>query len=130
MTGAGGGNEIGVVVFVKGDQSNGTMTDEDGRYSIDVPDSGSVLVFSLLGYKTMEVPVAGRSVVNVQLEEESTVLDEVLVVGYGMQKRQFVVGSVSQVSSKELLKAPQANVQNMLAGKLSGLTTVQKYSRR
>ena len=126
VTGAGGGNEIGVVVFVKGDQSNGTMTDEDGRYSIDVPDNGSVLVFSLLGYKTMEVPVAGRSVVNVQLEEESTVLDEVLVVGYGMQKRQFVVGSVSQVSSKELLKAPQANVQNMLAGKLSGLTTVQK----
>ena len=87
VTGAGGGNEIGVVVFVKGDQSNGTMTDEDGRYSIDVPDNGSVLVFSLLGYKTMEVPVAGRSVVNVQLEEESTVLDEVLVVGYGFDDR-------------------------------------------
>ena len=126
VTNPGGGTEIGVVVFVKGNQSDGAMTDDQGRYSIEVPDKNSTLVFSLLGYRTVEVPVAGRAVVNVQLEEEMTVLDEVLVVGYGTQKRQFVVGSVSQVGTKELLKAPQANVQNMLAGKLAGLTTVQK----
>lgn len=126
VTGSGGGYEVGAVVFVKGASGTGTMTDDQGRYSIDVPDKNAVLVVSLLGYKTAEVDVAGRSVVNVQLEEETTVLDEVLVVGYGMQKRQFLVGSVSQVSSKELLKAPQTNVQNMLAGKLSGLTAVQK----
>ena len=126
VTGPGGGYEIGVAVFLKEDQSNGVMTDEQGRYSIDVTDENSTLVFSLLGFKTVEVPVRGRSVINVQLEEDATILDEVLVVGYGTQKRQFVVGSVSQVSSKDLLKAPQANVQNMLAGKLAGLTTVQK----
>lgn len=101
------------------------MTDDEGRYSIKVPDN-AVLVFSLLGYKDTEVPVAGRAVVNVSLEEDRTILDEVLVVGYGTQRREFVVGSVSQVSSEELLKAPMANAQNMLAGKLSGLTTVQR----
>ncbi len=126
VTGPGGGTEVGVVVFVKGNESSGAMTDDQGRYSIDVPDKNSTLVFSLLGFKTLEVSVGGRSVVNVQMEEDATILDEVLVVGYGTQKRQFVVGSVSQVSSKDLLKAPQTNVQNMLSGKLAGLTSVQK----
>lgn len=126
VTGPSGNPEIGVLVFLKGNTNSGTVTDSDGRYSISVPSEDSWLVFSMMGYTTEEVCVNGRKVVNVQLEDDSKMLDEVVVVGYGVQRKQFVVGSVSQVNSKELLKAPNSNVQNMLAGKLAGLTSVQK----
>ena len=85
-----------------------------------------MLVFSFLGYKTAEVAVRGRKTLNVQLEEDATLVDELVVVGYGTQKRQFLVGSVSQVSSKELLKAPMTNVSNMMTGKLPGVTSIQR----
>ena len=91
-----GGAEAGVVVFLKADNSVGSMTDSEGRYSISVPSKDAVLVYSLLGFKTAEVPVSGRSVVNVVLEPDATNLEEVVVVGYGTQRKQFVVGSVSQ----------------------------------
>ncbi len=123
--GSGGGREIGAVVSVKGNTSNATMTDIDGHYSIEVPGSDAVLVYSLLGYKTAEIPVSGRSTINVTLEEEATALDEVVVVGYGTQRKEFVVGSVSQVTSKDLMKAPVTNVQNMMTGRLSGMTSIQ-----
>ena len=76
-----GGAEAGVVVFLKNDNSVGSMTDTEGRYSISVPSKDAVLVYSLLGFKTAEVPVAGKSVVNVVLEPDATNLDEVVVVG-------------------------------------------------
>lgn len=119
------GPEVGVVISVVGGAAN-SITDQDGYYSIQVPNANSVLLYSLLGYKEQRVSVQGRSVVNVRLEEEHTSLDEVVVIGYGTQRKEFVVGSVSQVSSKDLLKAPVTNVQNMLAGRLSGMTTIQQ----
>ena len=121
-----GGAEAGVVVFLKNDNSVGSMTDTEGRYSISVPSKDAVLVYSLLGFKTAEVPVAGKSVVNVVLEPDATNLDEVVVVGYGTQRKQFVVGSVSQASSKDLMKAPTTDVQSMLTGRLAGMTNIQK----
>ena len=87
-----------------------------------------MLVFSFLGYKTAEVAVRGRKTLNVQLEEDATLVDEVVVVGYGTQKRQFLVGSVSQVSSKELLKAPMTNVSNMMTGKFPAATAPRSSS--
>lgn len=120
-----GGAEPGVVVFLKSDNSVGSMTDADGRYTISVPSKDAVLVFSLLGYKTAEVPVNGRTVVNVVLEPDAQALEEVVVVGYGAQRKQFVVGSVSQTTSKDLMKAPATNVQNLLTGRLAGMTSVQ-----
>ena len=119
------GPEVGVVISVVGGAAN-SITDQDGYYSIQVPNANSVLLYSLLGYKEQRVSVQGRPVVNVRLEEEHTSLDEVVVIGYGTQRKEFVVGSVSQVSSKDLLKAPVTNVQNMLAGRLSGMTTIQQ----
>lgn len=119
------GPEVGVVVTVVGGGNN-SITDQDGHYSIQVPDYNSLLDFSLLGYKDQRVSVQGRTVLNVRLDEDRTSLDEVVVVGYGTQRKEFVVGSVSQVSSKDLLKAPVTNVQNMLAGRLSGMTTIQQ----
>ena len=121
-----GGAEAGVVVFAKSDNSLGAMTDSEGRYSIAVPSKNEVLVFSLLGFKTAEVPVDGRSVVNLILEPDATALEEVVVVGYGTQRKQFVVGSVSQASSKDLMKAPTTDVQSMLTGRLAGMTNIQK----
>ncbi len=122
-----GGGEIGVVVSIKGDNKTATMTDNSGKYSITVPEKNSVLVFSSLGFRTEEVEINGRAVINVSLVEEAEVLNDVLIIGYGSQKRQFVVGSVSQVNSSELLISPSPNAQNMLTGKLSGLTTIQSY---
>lgn len=120
-----GGAEIGVSVFVKDNNSIGALTDADGRYSIEVPGKNSILVFSMLGFKEVEVPVAGKSVINVVLEEDATALEEVVVVGYGTQRKEFVVGSVSQVTSKDIMKAPTTNVQNLLTGRLAGMTSVQ-----
>ena len=119
------GPEPGVIVFVKGNAGSGTMTDADGNYSLTVAGPNEILIFSLMGYKEQEVRVGNRTTINVQLEEDANLLEEVLVVGYGTQKKEFVVGSVSQVSSKDLLKAPNTNVSSMLAGRLAGMTAVQ-----
>lgn len=119
------GPETGVIVFVKGNAGGGTMTDADGNYSLTVAGPNEILVFSLMGYKDQEIKVGNRTTINVQLEEDANLLEEVLVVGYGTQKKEFVVGSVSQVSSKDLLKAPNTNVSSMLAGRLAGMTAVQ-----
>ena len=85
-----------------------------------------ILVFSFIGYKTVEIPVNNRTTVNASLSEDATEMDEVVVVGYGTQKKQFLVGSVSSVSNKELLKAPMTNVSNMMTGKLPGVTSIQR----
>lgn len=121
-----GGAEAGVVIFLKSDNSVGAMTDTEGRYSINVPSKDGVLVFSLLGFKTAEVPINGRATVDVILESDATALEEVVVVGYGTQRKQFVVGSVSQATSKDLMKAPTTDVQSMLTGRLAGMTNIQK----
>lgn len=126
VTKAQGGGEIGVSIVVKESPSIGTTTDSNGNYAITVPSKNSTLIFSYLGYKTEEVPVAGRTVVNVRLTEDATEMDEVVVVGYGIQKKQFVIGAVSQVNSEELMKAPSTNLQNMLTGRLAGMTNIQK----
>ena len=119
------GPEPGVIVYVKGNAGSGTMTEPDGTYSITVPSQDAILVYSLMGYKEVEQRVGGRTRIDVTLEEDANLLEEVLVVGYGTQKKEFVVGSVSQVGSKDLLKAPNTNVSTMLTGRLAGMTAVQ-----
>ena len=119
------GPEPGVIVFVKGNTGSGTMTDADGSYFITVSGPDAILVYSLMGYKEKEVKVGSRTKIDVSLEEDANLLEEVLVVGYGTQKKEFVVGSVSQVGSKDLLKAPNTNVSTMLTGRLAGVTAVQ-----
>lgn len=120
------GGEVGVSIVVKENHAIGTTTDANGNYSIKVPSKNSTLIFSFIGYKTEVTPVNGRTIVNVTMSEDATEMDEVVVVGYGTQKKQFVIGAVSQVTSKELMKAPATNLQNMLTGRLAGMTSVQK----
>lgn len=115
---------IGVAVVEKG-TGNGSIADVSGSFRISVSDANATLVFSYLGYVRLEVPINGRKNLNITLVEDNQILDEVIVVGYGVQKRIHLTGSVSQVNSKELLKAPMSNLSNVLTGKLPGLTSVQ-----
>ncbi|MBD5366835.1 MAG: TonB-dependent receptor [Bacteroides sp.] len=113
----------GVSVLVKG-TPEGVATDIDGNYTINAS-SNATLIFRYIGMKQEEVKVNGRKVVNVTLYEDDKTLDEVVVVGYGTQKRGAVTAAVSTVSSKELLKAPTMTMSNVLGGRVAGIATVQ-----
>lgn len=115
---------IGANVRIKG-TNTGTISDMDGLYSLEVEES-AVLQISYIGYHAKEVPVAGKTVLNVSLQEDTQSLDEVVVVGYGVQKRASVTGSVASIQAKDLTTVKSPNVTNTLAGKLPGLRAVQR----
>ncbi len=110
----------GVNVLVKG-TTTGAITDANGQYSISVADRSAVLVFSFIGYGAQEIPAGGRSVVNVSLVPESLALDEVVVVGYGTQRKETLTGSITAVRNAELTHSPVIGVSNSLAGLLPGV---------
>ncbi|WP_439484358.1 SusC/RagA family TonB-linked outer membrane protein [Cyclobacterium plantarum] len=113
----------GVTIVEKG-TSNGTVTDIDGRFTLDV-DPESVLVFSFIGYRTLEVAVGNQSQLNVSLEPDVSQLEEVIVTGYRTQARGMVTGSVASVNSSEFQDVPTDNLSNALAGRLAGTTVTQ-----
>ncbi|WP_338394593.1 TonB-dependent receptor [Fulvitalea axinellae] len=119
VTGEGDEALPGVNVIIKG-QTQGTTTDIHGKYHLKVKDT-DVLVFSFIGYKDMEISVKNRSDISVQLEVDTEVLDEVVVIGYGVQKKVNVTGAVDVVTAKELENRPVANVQQALQGAAPGL---------
>ena len=121
-----GESVIGASVIIKG-TSQGTVTDADGFYSIQTAPN-SVLVFSAIGYETLEVNVANRSTVNVIMEESSTLLEDAVVVGYGVQKKVNLTGAVASVSTKELEGKPINNVLEGLQGTTPGLVIQQGSS--
>ena len=116
---------IGVNVIVK-DTRLGTVTNIDGEFNFTVPNTNAVIEFSYIGFKTQEIPLNGRTLLNVTLLEDSELLEEVVVVGYGVQKKISVTGAVSQIRGEELLKAPTTNVTNLLAGRISGVSALQQ----
>ncbi len=115
----------GVAILVKG-TSSGTVTDADGRYNLQVPGEEAVLVFSFIGYMSQEVPVKGKSTINIALVEDVESLEELVVVGYGTQKRATLTGSVSEVHGKEITQSPQPNVSNSLAGRIPGVIATNR----
>ena len=115
---------IGATVTVK-DAPGGTLTDLDGKFSIEVPDKDAVVVVSFIGYNTVEMKVSGRQSLNVILEEDVQSLDEVTVVAYGVQKKATLTGAISSMGTEALLKSPSASVSNALAGQLPGVTAIQ-----
>ena len=117
---------IGVTVFVKERPSVGTATDINGNYLIDVQ-TDDVLEFSYVGYKTQDVAVAGRGLLDIVLEQNDAILDAVEVGGYGVQKKISVIGSQQSIQVKEL-KVPVANLTQGLAGRVAGLVSVQRTS--
>jgi TonB-dependent starch-binding outer membrane protein SusC len=110
----------GVYIVVK-NTSAGTTTDADGSFSVSVGSNDAVLVFSFIGYSTQEVAVNGRTRVDVTLAASVESLDEVIVIGYGTQKKSDITGSVASVTSESLREVPVANVQNALQGRAAGV---------
>ena len=115
---------IGATVTVKG-VSGGTLTDIDGKFSIEVPNENAVVVVSFIGFNTEEVKVSGRRSLVVTLAEDVQSLDEVVVVAYGTQKKATLTGAISSVGTESLLKSPSASVANSLAGQLPGVSSLQ-----
>ncbi|WP_420149441.1 SusC/RagA family TonB-linked outer membrane protein [Spirosoma sp.] len=110
----------GVSVVVKG-SAKGTNTDEQGNYKIAVPNAQSVLVFSFVGYQSKEVPVAGKTTLNVSLTAGDQTLNEVVVVGYGSQLKKEVTGAVQTVSAAEIKDLPVSQIGQKLQGRLAGV---------
>lgn len=115
---------IGVSVAVKG-TSTGTITDLDGNYSINVANQDVVLAYSYIGYATQEIKVGNQTSINVTLSEDENVLDEVVVVGYGVQKKVNLTGSVSSVSADKIANRPATNLTSSLAGLAPGVRITQ-----
>ena len=111
----------GVSVVVKGNETIGTTTDIDGKYSLTVPSEAQALVFTFVGMKAQEVIIGGRSVIDVQLEEEVLEMDEVVVVAYGVQKKASFTGSASTVKTEKLEKKPVTSFEKALQGNLAGV---------
>lgn len=120
----GGLSVIGANIMVKG-MNVGTITDMDGHFSLEVPYAEATLTVSFIGYTTQDVPLKGRKNVDVVLVEDTKTLQEVVVVGYGSQKKATLTGAVSSVNVKELSQSPSANITNALAGRMPGLTVTQ-----
>ncbi|SDE04815.1 TonB-linked outer membrane protein, SusC/RagA family [Mucilaginibacter pineti] len=114
----------GVTIKVKG-TGLGTKTDANGKFVLDVPDNNAVLVFSFVSYTTQEVPVDGKTVINVTLKAADNALGEVVVVAFGTQKKTDLVGSVTSIKVSEL-KIPSSNLTTALAGRAAGLIAFQR----
>src|SRR5690606_3248248 len=112
----------GVTVSIQG-TSTGTATDINGRYSIMAPE-GATLIFSFIGFESQQVPIGDQSVINVTLSEDMAALDEVVVVGYGTQKKINLTAAVASIDGDEIIKAPTFNLSNSLVGRLPGLIAV------
>src|SRR4051812_40336936 len=114
----------GVSVNVKG-SSAGTSTTSDGKFAITVSNGNDTLVFSYIGYISQEVPLEGRSELTVQLVASANTLNDVVVVGYGTQKRQSVTAAISTVPLREIKDMPVSNVATALQGKIPGVVVQQ-----
>ena len=113
----------GVTVMVKGTMQ-GTTTDLDGKFTLKVPTPDDTLVFSYVGYKKQEVALQGKTVTDVFLEVDTRLLEGVVVVGYGVQKKSDVTGSLVSLSGKEIAETHQQNLASILQGRAAGVTVV------
>ncbi len=111
----------GVTVLVKG-TTNGTTTDAEGKYTLNAPDGNGTLVFSFIGYVTEEVPINNRSAINVSLVPDIKALNEVVVIGYGQQKKADLTSSIAVVSSEDMARAPVASFQQAIQGLSPGVS--------
>ena len=111
---------IGASIIVVG-TTTGTVTDMDGQFSLDVPDGKFILQVSMVGYKTQVINIKGKTSVSVTLQEDSQLMDEVVVVGYGTMKKRDLSGSVSQIKADDLRQGGQTDVAKSLEGKIAGV---------
>lgn len=115
---------IGATVQAKG-TTIGVITDLEGRYTITVPGTNATLAISFIGYQSKEVKVGGKKVIDVRLAEDVQTLSEVVVVGYGSQRKETMTGAISGIKGSALLKSPNASISNSLAGQVPGISSIQ-----
>ena len=128
VTDPSGASLPGVSVVVKG-TTTGVITDSDGKYNLAKVPENAILQFSFVGMKTQEIPVAGKTVINIALTEETVGIEEVVAVGYGTMKKENLTGSVASVKSADLVTAPVTSTANALAGRLPGLVSKQSIGQ-
>lgn len=115
----------GATIAVKG-TSTGTITDAKGDFELTVPDANSTLLVSYIGYKNKELSVAGQTFVQIMMEAEIIGINEIVIVGYGTQKRSNITSAISNVSGEELRRSPINNISNMLRGTVPGVISLQQ----
>lgn len=115
---------IGVNVMIKNTQQ-GTITDIDGQFTLSVSSTNETLEFSYVGFQTLDYPLNGRTSVNITMREDTEMLDEVVVVGYGTQKKISVTGAISSVSEREIEKAPTVGITNVIGARVAGVSMLQ-----
>lgn len=115
----------GVSIQVKG-TTTGTATDANGGYSFEVPQTATTLVYSFLGYRTQEIEIAGRTVINLVLELDFLDLEEIVVVGYGIQRKREVTGSIAQVKGDDFSSLAMPSFDQQLAGRAAGVQVTQQ----
>lgn len=118
----------GATVLAKGTRQ-GVLTDNMGRYSITVPDNVTALVISYIGYAPQEVEIENRTVINVVMADNVSLLDEVVVVGYGTQERKDLTGSVASVNSRDITALPTTNAATALQGRAAGVAVTENSGR-
>jgi TonB-dependent starch-binding outer membrane protein SusC len=117
----------GVSILLKG-TNVGTTTDAEGKYTLNLPDGGGILVFSFIGYVTQEVAVQSQTVLNLTLREDVVSLSEVVVTGYGAQSKRDITGSVATIDNTQLLSTPSTNLGQAMQGKVAGVTVGNENS--
>lgn len=117
---------IGANIVEKGTQ-NGVISDHEGRFSLEIANK-AILVVSYIGFTRKEIQTGSQNMYTIVLEEESTMLSDVVVVGYGTQKKATLTGAIAAISNKDIITTKNENVQNMLSGKIAGVKVTQKSS--
>ncbi len=115
----------GTTIIVKG-TTVGTVTNADGEFLLNIPLNAETLQFSFVGMRTQEVMVGSQTRIDVTMMEETIGIEEVVAVGYGVQKKESVVGSIAQIDNEQLMRSRTSDITNALSGKLSGVLTIQK----
>lgn len=118
---------IGATVKINGKNTSGAITDIDGNYTLTNVAPNDVITFSYIGMSPQQIVAGGKSVLNVTMRSEVKDLGDVVVVGYGTQRKESLTGSISMVTSKDLVTTPQVSASNMLTGRVPGLITTQTY---
>lgn len=111
---------IGANIVVKG-TTNGIITDINGNFSLMVSEN-AILQISYIGYQTQEIPTKGQTNIQITMKDDAQALDDVVVIGYGTQRKKDVAGSISSISTKDLSIQSSGNIQNLLQGRLSGVS--------
>jgi TonB-linked SusC/RagA family outer membrane protein len=112
---------IGVNIIAKNNFGLGTTSEVDGSYELTVPAADAILIFSYIGFSPKEIPVNGQKIINIIFDQESELLNEVVVVGYGVQRKSDLTGSVSSIEGAEITKIPTSSVDQALQGKIAGM---------